>query len=166
MKKILFYLCLGFINHILKGNRFYNSKRKVLNMIGCSIAENVRIVGPIQFHYGTKLEVGKGTFIGTSFTIHGNGNIIIGEECDIAPEVIILTGSHELGNHYKRAGKGYCENVSIGSGCWICARACILPGKQIGDGCVVAAQSLVNKNIADDYLVGGVPARPIRKLSE
>jgi acetyltransferase-like isoleucine patch superfamily enzyme len=54
--------------------------------------------------------------------------------------------------------------VTIGDGCWIGARAVILPGVTVGAGAIVAAGSIVTRSVAPNHLVGGVPARPIRVL--
>jgi len=56
------------------------------------------------------------------------------------------------------------KSIRIGDGSWIAARATICPGVTIGKNCVVAAGAVVSKDVEDGWLVGGVPAKPLRKL--
>ena len=75
--------------------------------------------------------------------IHGNGRVVIGSNCDLGPDVSFITGSHSIGSHARRAGDGYNADIQVGNGCWICAGASIMPGVQIGEGCVVASYACV-----------------------
>ena len=163
IRKLWKYSLLYFVNHFLSGTHFYKTKRFLLNLIdGVFLEKGVSIVGPLSF-YG-KMTVGKDTFIGRNFNVEGNGDVIIGRNCDIAPHVCIITGSHQIGNMERRAGKGFSGKVEIGNGCWICAKTCVLPNVIIEDGVVVAACSLVNKRIGCNCVVGGIPATIIRTL--
>ena len=87
----------------------------------------------------------------------------IGNKCDLAPEVIIATGSHEIGKT-RRAGKGLTYNTNIGDYTWIGIRSTIIQGSSIGQGCIVGACTMINKNISDNLVVVGVPGKIIKKL--
>lgn len=155
-------ICLALVNNVFAGTHFFNTKRLLLRAAGVDLAENVRVVGPI--FTTAKLVIGEGAWIGRNLTIHGNGVVKIGRKCDIAPDVTLLTGTHKIGSRIRRAGRGQTDNVSIGDGCWIGARVTILPGVEVGDGAVVSACACVTKNVPDDMLVGGVPAKAIKEL--
>ena len=148
------------INNVLD-NQFkpkaFQKKRECFKRLGNKIADDVRIVGPIQS--SCKMEIGKGTFVGRCLSCEGNGPVAIGENCDIAPHVTILTGTHEIGDSSRRAGKGITTGVTIGNGTWIGARTMILPGIRIGNGCVIAAGAIVTKDIPDNFMAIGVPAK-------
>ena len=153
---------LFLVNHIFVGTRCFKVKRKLLNAIGYEIGERTKIVGPI---YNTgKLIVGKDCWIGKNLIVNGNGVVVIGDRCDIAPEVTFLTGGHEIGSSERRAGKGEKYEITVGNGTWIGARATIGKSISIGDGCVVGACACVLNDVKDHSLVGGVPACMIRKL--
>jgi acetyltransferase-like isoleucine patch superfamily enzyme len=77
---------------------------------------------------------------------------------------MILTSSHELGPTMQRAGPLFRRPVRIGQGAWVGARSVVLPGVSIGDGAVVAAGSMVTKDVPPNVLVGGVPASVRRSL--
>lgn len=150
------------VNHFLCGVRFFGLKRKLLRSIGYEIGEDTRIVGPI-FNTGS-LRVGNNCWIGRNLTIHGNGTVLIGDNCDIAPEVMFLTGGHRIGDESRRAGQGETYTITVGNGVWIGARATVLRDTAIGDSAVIAACACVAGNVPDNSLAGGVPARMIKDL--
>lgn len=152
------------VNKLYAGtkSKSFEKKRKMLNALGHEIGEGTKIVGPV-FCTG-KLIVGKNCWLGKNLFINGNGTVKIGDNCDIAPEVAFQTGGHEIGGSERRAGKGVIRNIEVGNGCWIGARSTILGDLKISDGCVVAACACVTKSVSPNTLVGGVPAREIRKL--
>lgn len=159
-RKLVFFL----VNNVFQGTRpqFFPIKRNLLNGIGYQIGKSSKIVGPIRCT-GT-LEVGNNCWIGSGLTIHGNGHVIIGDSCDLGPEVTFLTGSHRIGSPERRAGEGYNSTISIASGCWIGCKSVFTNNIEIGESVVVAAGALVCKSITGNVLVGGVPAKVIRNL--
>jgi maltose O-acetyltransferase len=74
---------------------------------------------------------------------------------------MILTTSHKLGPSSHRAGPHDLLPVKIGDGAWIGARATILPGVTVGEGAVISAGSVVNKNVPANSIVAGAPARVV-----
>jgi len=112
------------------------------------------------------LEIGSHTWVGHDvLVVGGESNIKIGMNCDIAPRVLIASGTHEIDGVGKRAaGKGYSLPIIIGDGSWICAGAQILGGTEIGSHCIVAAGAVVKGAFPDRCLIGGAPARVIRRI--
>lgn len=116
--------------------------------------------------FGAKIIIGKNTRIhGTC--IHAYSSIEIGENCLIAANTQIFDGSgHDLAleNPDNRINTyGSSKPIKIGNSVWIGANSIILPGVNIGYGSVVAAGSVVTKNIPEKCLVGGNPAKIIKK---
>lgn len=151
------------VNHLYTGTKFFDKKCELLRKMGYQIGENTKIVGPL-FCTG-QLTVGSNCWIGKNFAVNGNGAVMIGDCCDIAPEVTFQTGSHQIGNHSRRAGEGVNQNIQVGNGCWIGVRSTILGGVQIGEGSVVAACACVTRDVQPDTLVGGIPAKTIKELT-
>lgn len=153
------------VNVLLAGTKEKNfeKKRILLNRLdNFQIGEGTKIVGPIEC-YG-QLKAGKNCWIGKNLRINGNGTVMIGDNCDIGPEVTFQTGSHEIGSSHRRAGKGVVCQQSVGSGTWIGGRSTILNSTAIGEGCVIAGCACVTKDVAPNTLAGGVPARKLRDL--
>ena len=163
--KLLFIkkrLVLFAVNRILAGTFCFDAKRRLLLSIGCEIGEGTKVTGPV---YCTgKLIIGRNCWINKNLTVHGNGTVIIGDNCDIAPEVAFLTGGHTVGEPFRRAGAGETYDITVGEGTWIGARSTVLGNTRIGGGCVIAACSCVVKDVPDHSLFGGVPAEKIRDL--
>lgn len=153
---------LFLVNKVYVGTKYFKIKRRLLNSIGYSIGDRTKIVGPVELCGG--LTIGKDCWIGKNLKINGNGNVTIGDRCDIAPEVTFLTGGHEIGTPERRAGHGESYNIAVGDGVWICARSTLSNNIIIGDSSVVAACSCVLKNVPPNTLVGGVPAKCIKEL--
>lgn len=121
---------------------------------GVRIYRDAEITGPVDF--GPDVFLNRGAYV--------QGHTTIGDRTSVGQFVRIVTDTHELGDHHQRAGEKIVRDVVIGSGVWIGASVTILPGVRIGDGAVVAAGSVVTADVEADTLVGGVPARLIRRL--
>jgi acetyltransferase-like isoleucine patch superfamily enzyme len=111
------------------------------------------------------LEIGDDTWIGHQVFIASGSSVRVGKCVDIAPKVFIGTGTHELdteGEH--SAGPGINRDVIIDDGVWLGACATILPGTSIGHKSVVAAGSVVSRDVPERKIVGGVPAKILKNL--
>lgn len=116
---------------------------------------------------GSKLvSIGRGTSINHGVFLDGSAPVLIGRAVSIGMNVLVLTGSHELGGPDKRAGELNKEPVTIDDGAWIGANSVILPGVTVGRGAVVGAASFVAKDVAPHTVVMGNPARLVRRLDE
>jgi len=127
---------------------------------GARVAGGSRVIGRGCLAIGTDSWVGP---YGLFFT-HPDAPITIGARCDIAPEVSFITGTHESGSALRRAGADAARPIRVGDGCWLGARVTVLAGVSIGDGAIVAAGAVVAGDVEPNTLVGGVPARLIRRL--
>lgn len=121
---------------------------------GVSIHPGALIVGP------GNIEIGETSSIGNHAWIYALDKIIIGRKTCIGEHVRLLTGYHDImtNNFAFRA-----KPIQIGSAVWIATGAMVLPGVTIGDGAVIAAGAVVTKDVAPWTVVGGNPARVIKK---
>jgi maltose O-acetyltransferase len=145
---------------------FPKLNRLMLVFMGHHVARDVVFYSSSQIVGLVKVTIGAATFVGhQSLIMGGDSNVEIGANCDISSRVSIITGTHEIGNSTRRAGKGYSKNIYIGNGTWIGYGTTIIGGVNIGAGCIIAAGSVVNKDIPANTIAAGVPARPLRILS-
>ena len=113
---------------------------------------------------------GKNIYIGVNFTGNYNltildvGKVYIGDNVMIGPGTLISTVNHPMSPMGRRRHLGIVKPVHIGNDVWIGGNVTILPGITIGNNVVVAAGAVVTKDVPDNSLVGGVPARIIRTL--
>jgi len=155
------------LNAILPSSPFYALRVRLLRLCGVRVEGNVRINTRVSL-YWHNLSLGENTWVGPECTFSSTpeAGIKIGANCDIAPQVTFVTGTHELGSERRRAGKGKSLPIVVGDGCWIGARAVILGGATIGKGCVIGAGSVV---VSGEYpantLIAGVPARVKKPLA-
>ena len=160
-KVFILWIC----NNVFRGVHFFKIKRILLNSCkGITIGEGTCVVTPIFLPLMSEFVIGNNCWINRDFTFEGNGIVCIGNNCDLGPTVTMTTGSHQIGDENRRAGKGYCGIIKIEDGCWLGNRSVILPNCTVGKSTIVAAGAIVTQNIKENLLVGGVPARKIRDL--
>ena len=164
LKVVNHVLAMFLVNNVFAGAYLFGVKRWLLNRIGYSLGEGTKVVGPI--FCSAKLKTGSNCWFGKNFTIHGNGTVEIGDNCDIGKDVTFLTGIHEVDSQESGTGEGRNYSISLGKGSWIGAGATLGRNVTIGKGCMVLAGACVLKNMPENTLVGGVPARIVKKLDE
>ncbi|MFN2524376.1 MAG: DapH/DapD/GlmU-related protein [Mycobacteriales bacterium] len=108
-----------------------------------------------------RIRIGNGVFINSGVVVYSEAAITIGDDVALANEVYVMdTGSHGIEGRNPEPAP-----VSIGDGTWVGARAIVLPGVTIGKRVVVAAGAVVTKDVPDEVLVAGNPARVVRELT-
>lgn len=115
---------------------------------------------------GTDLHIGRGTFINHECYLDASrGRIEIGRDCHLAPQVMVLTATHDLDDDGSVARESDYRVTKIGDRVWLGARATVLPGARVESGCIVAAGAVVTGHCLADGVYAGVPARRIRSVS-
>ena len=118
-----------------------------------------------------KLFIGANCKIGDNVHIVANKKVIIGNDCLLASKIFISDTSHGsyLGNTYDSNPNIkpdermlYSKEINIGNNVWIGENVCVLLGVTIGDGCIIGANSVVNKSIPKNCIAVGVPARVVK----
>ena len=104
------------------------------------------------------LTVGGRAFVNYRCFFDLGSTVTIGEDTRIGYESMFITCGHEIGGESDRTGTSKNLPIVIGAGCWIGARVTVLPGVTIGNGCVIAAGSVVSADCLPNGLYAGVPA--------
>ena len=137
----------------------------IMNMLG-EIGYGYVIHSPFHCDFGCNIRIGKNFTSNYNLTILDEAEVVIGDNVFIGPNVSIYTVTHSLDPVQRRDGVMRADGITIGNNVWICGGVTILPGVSIGDGAVIAAGSAVRNNVDAMTLVGGNPAKPIRKITE
>ena len=164
LQTIKHMLVMFVVNHLCDGAYLFEVKRILLNSIGYTLGEGTKVVGPI--YCTAKLKTGSDCWLGRNFTIHGNGFVDMGDNCDIAKDVTFLTGRQSAEAEDSGTVEDRKNFVCVGEGTWIGAHATLGRNVTIGKGCMVLADACVMKDMPENTLIGGVPARIVRKLNE
>ena len=129
------------------------------------LGKNVDIHPSVEIRTPENLIIGDNTNINHGSEIYAGGGVLIGSGTMLAYEVFVMSDSRTfLGEIPLKEQKGrIIKPVQIGDDVWIGARATILPGVKIGNHAIVAAGSVVTKNVNDWEIVGGNPAKVIGK---
>lgn len=149
--KVACLWCLGYIpSHIIR--------REIFELAGVKIGEGSTIHIGARFYQPKNISIGEDTIIGDHATLDGRAKLTIGDHVDIASEVMIFNGEHDI---HSETFEPVTAPVLIGDHVFIGPRAIILPGVTIGWGAVIAAGAVVTKDVPDSTIVAGVPAQPI-----
>lgn len=138
------------------------TRRRLLTSAGMST--DTDRVGPSCYFHHADVRIGHDTLVNRECYFENVASVHIGDHCALGIGVMVLTSTHAVGPSHSRAGDWSYEPVTIEDGCWIGARATILPGVTIGRGCVVGAGALVREDCEPNGLYAGVPARRVRDL--
>jgi len=124
---------------------------------------NLHIEPPFYCDYGSNIDCGDNVYFNMNCVVLDGMKVKIGSYVLFGPGVQVYTATHPL-DWQQRRKEEYSKAITIGDDCWIGGGAVICPGVTIGDRVVVAAGAVVTKDVPDDTLVGGNPAKIIRKL--
>ncbi len=143
----------------------HHIRRFFYRVEGMRIGKGSSIHMGAVFYNAKNIRIGKDTIIGENAVLDGRERLTIGDHVDIASEVMIYNAEHDINDEKFKAVLG---PVTIGDYVFIGPRAIILPGITIGKGAVVAAGAVVTKDVPENKIVGGVPAKEIgdRKLTD
>ena len=128
------------------------------------LGPDAHIKPPLFVDYGSYLRVGARTFINYNLTALDVAPITIGEDCQIGPNVQLLTPTHPVEPGPRRARLEAARPITIGDNVWLGGGAVVLPGVTIGDNSVIGAGAVVTRDVPADVIALGNPARVVRSI--
>lgn len=135
---------------------------EILGTILDKKVQDVTVFTPLYINYGKHIRIGQNVFINFDCAFLALGGITIEDEVLIGPKVSLVTENHPL-DPKERKGL-IAKPIIIKKNAWIGANATILPGVTIGENAVVAAGAVVSKDVPDNIIVGGIPAKFIKNV--
>lgn len=145
----------------------HHIRRFFYRLGGVKIGKGSALHMGIKFYNPWNIKIGEDSIIGEGTVLDGRDHLTIGNHVDIASEVMIYNGEHDLHSENFAVVEDVIKaSVVVEDYVFIGPRAIILPGIKIGKGAIVGAGAVVTKDVAEFQIVGGVPAKPIgeRKL--
>lgn len=152
------YMQIGYNTIIKQGVKFSNSNNIVIGS-ECIIGNNTILFSEIN--EGTLL-IGNNVQVNSNVHLDYSGGLRIGCNTLISEGVMVFTHSHG----YNPRSKPIPKPTSIGEGVWIGAKAILMDGLNVGDGAIIASGSVVTKDVSAHSIVGGNPAKLIKKIKK
>ncbi|HEX3994970.1 MAG TPA: sugar O-acetyltransferase [Acetobacteraceae bacterium] len=134
-------------------------------LIGKTVDERFSLIPPFYTAGGDEIRVGRNVFVNQNCTFYDLGGLDIADDVMIGPNVSIITAGHPLEPSQRRSAT-IGKPIVIARNVWIAAGATIIGGVTVGENAVVAAGSVVTKDVPPNTLVGGNPARVIRSIGD
>ena len=130
-----------------------------------SCGRNFQIARHVTVNFSNCLEIGNDVYIATGCWLHAWGGIVIEDEVQLGPYVVLVTGNHTRKDGSYRDGPSETGPIRLGKGCWLAAHATVTKNVTIGCGALLAANSVATHDVPPLALAGGVPARVIPRRS-
>jgi acetyltransferase-like isoleucine patch superfamily enzyme len=131
-------------------------------LIGKPVDSSFAMFPPFSTDCGKNIKVGKNVFINSGCRFQDQGGISIGDGVLVGHNVVLVTLNHDVDP--KKRSTLHPAPIKIDNNVWIGANATVVPGVTIGEGAIVAAGSVVTKDVPSNVIVGGVPAKELKKI--
>ena len=153
----------GLYNLLPANKQFIRWRGKLVERVIYSSRGNLKVSSRVNIYNPKNLSVGRNVYIGYCSYL-GGGKIELDDEVLIGPFCSIVAGNHTRENDSYRFGKYDYGQIKIGKGTWLGSHVVVTNNVTIGRGCLIAAGSVVTKDVPDNMMVGGVPAKIIKPI--
>lgn len=144
----------------------FAGRAAMLQEIFKSCAANVWVEPPLFVAYGTNITIGDACWFNAGARLVDDADIVFEERVLVGPGLTVATAGHAIHPDDRYAVGQYSAPVRVEHDVWIGANVTLLPGVTVGHGSIIAAGAVVNKNVPPMCVVGGVPARILRRITD
>ncbi|KAF3993543.1 hypothetical protein FT663_00213 [Candidozyma haemuli var. vulneris] len=152
-------------DHDYDFEKYYNARNAYLKKLFGKIEDDLVIEAPFYVDYGCNTKFGKANYFNFNLTLLDCTLITFGDNVMAGPNVTFTTATHPTDPTSRLKGEEMAFPISVGNNVWFGSNIVVLPGVNIGDGCVVGAGSVVTKDVPAYSVVVGNPARVLKKLT-
>ena len=154
------------ITHMI--NNEYHSPEEIQELFAeltlAPINKTLRLIPPFNTDFGKNIHIGENVFINSGCKMQDQGGIYIGNDVLIGHNACLLTLNHEIDPESRT--DMHPKSIFIDDKAWLGSNVTVLPGIRIGEGAIVAAGAVVTKDVPANTVVGGVPAKIIKKIEK
>ncbi|WP_303194264.1 sugar O-acetyltransferase [Thomasclavelia spiroformis] len=150
------------LNQIKPSN--LEKRNSIINKLLGYQPDNLELLSPFTCDYGNNIVLGKNVFINSNCYFMDGAKITVGDNVFIGPSCGFYTANHPLDYQTRNQGIEQALPILIGNNVWLGGNVIVLPGVEIGDGCVIGAGSVVTKDIEANSVATGIPCNVIKKI--
>lgn len=147
-------------------NSSYHTQEEIRQLLsqlfGYEVPASLNVFPPLYSDFGKNIHVGENVFINACCHFQDHGGVTIGDGCQIGHNVVFATLNHGVAPEERK--HTIPAPVVLGKNVWVGSNSTILQGVTIGDNAIVAAGAVVTKDVPANTVVGGVPARVLKKI--
>ncbi len=143
-----------------------DKRNEIMRELFKSVGKNVWIEPDFRCEFGKNITIGDNVYINFGCVILDCGQVTIGSDTLIGPNVGLFSGNHTTDAEERAAGGLIPKPITIGRRVWLCGNVNVVPGVTIGDDTVIGAGSVVTHDIPSGVVAAGNPCRVLRKITE
>lgn len=153
------------LNHLLRPSQQKEREQLLRQLLG-TVPDRFNIASPFLCDYGHNIHLGRNFFANYNCVMLDEAPIIIGDNVLVAPNVSFYTAGHPTDVERRNQWLEYAWPITVGNNVWICGNVTITPGVTIGDNSIIAAGSVVTRDIPANVVAAGNPCRVVREITE
>lgn len=138
------------------------TRQLLSELFGRKVSDTLRVFPPFYTDFGKNIHIGENVFINACCHFQDHGGVYIGDGCQIGHNVVFATLNHDVRPAHRASTSP--APIVLGKNVWVGSNSTILQGVTIGDNSIVAAGAVVTRDVPDNVIAGGVPARVIKTI--
>lgn len=144
----------------------FKTRNDIIHQLFKEVKGGFYIAAPFNCDYGTNISIGDAFFANYNCVILDGAEVTFGDHVLIGPNCSFNTPNHAIDPGLRQDGYEICKAIHVGNNVWFGSNVCVLQGVTIGDNSIIAAGSVVTKDIPENVIAAGNPCKVLRKITE